>query len=92
MLKLFFLAAVAIFAVHAQTQPPAIVLHAAHLLDIETGRTLSPGEVLVRGDRIVEVGSAVTHPAGAETIDLGLQYGCEAKKCNPDLEERRQPR
>ncbi len=32
---------------------------------------MAPGEVLVRGDRIVEVGSSVAHPAGAETIDLG---------------------
>jgi len=27
--------------------------------------------VLVRGDRIAETGSAVTHPAGAEVLDLG---------------------
>ena len=32
---------------------------------------ITPGEVLVRGDRIAEVGSTVTHPADAETIDLG---------------------
>jgi imidazolonepropionase-like amidohydrolase len=51
------------------TQP--IVLHAARLLEIDTGRLLKPGEVLVQGERIAEVGSAVTHPAGAETIDLG---------------------
>src|SRR5271156_1010040 len=49
----------------------AIVLHAARLLDVETGRILTPGEVLVQGERIVEAGSAVRHPAGAETIDLG---------------------
>ena len=47
------------------------MLHAARLLDVETGRILAPGEVLVRGERITEVGSAVTHPAGAQTIDLG---------------------
>src|SRR5208337_4673750 len=29
------------------------------------------GEVLVQGERIVEAGSAVTRPAGAEVIDLG---------------------
>src|ERR1700674_5127272 len=49
----------------------AIVLHAARLLDVKNGRVVKPGEVLVRGDRIVEVGSAVKHPAGAEVIDLG---------------------
>jgi imidazolonepropionase-like amidohydrolase len=49
----------------------AIVLHAARLLDIESGHILKPGEVLVRDERIVEVGSKVAHPAGAEVIDLG---------------------
>jgi imidazolonepropionase-like amidohydrolase len=48
-----------------------VVLHAARLLDIESGKVLAPGEVLVEGDRIAEAGTAVTHPAGAETIDLG---------------------
>jgi len=58
----------------AQSQSPpahAVVLHAARLLDIRNGTLLKPGEVLVQGDRIVEVGSTVTHPAGAEVIDLG---------------------
>jgi imidazolonepropionase-like amidohydrolase len=32
---------------------------------------VAPGEVLIRGERIVEVGVSVAHPAGAETIDLG---------------------
>src|SRR5215470_11216186 len=49
----------------------AVVLHAARLLDIESGKILKPGEVLVRGERIAEVGSAVKRPAGAEVIDLG---------------------
>ena len=48
-----------------------IVLRAARLLDIETGRILKPGEVLVEGERIAESGAAVKHPAGAEIIDLG---------------------
>jgi imidazolonepropionase-like amidohydrolase len=53
--------------------PPthAIVLHASRLLDIENGRIVSPGEVLVEGEKIVEAGSSVKHPAGAEVIDLG---------------------
>jgi imidazolonepropionase-like amidohydrolase len=32
---------------------------------------VTPGEVLVEGDRIAEVGSGVKRPAGAEVIDLG---------------------
>lgn len=59
----------------AQETPAApshpIVLHAARLFDAEAGRIVTPGEVLVEGDRIKEAGSSVTHPAGAETIDLG---------------------
>jgi imidazolonepropionase-like amidohydrolase len=47
------------------------VLHANRLLDIESGRMLTPGELLIRGDRIVEAGVKVTHPEGAATIDLG---------------------
>jgi imidazolonepropionase-like amidohydrolase len=48
-----------------------IVLHAARLLDIEAGKIIAPGEVLVEGERIAEVGAAVKHPAGAQIIDLG---------------------
>ena len=51
--------------------PHPIVLHAARLLEIKTGRILKPGEILVQGDRIVEVGEAVKRPAGAEVLDLG---------------------
>ena len=62
--------AVSVFA-HAQAQPQPIVLHAARLLDVENGTIVSPGEVLVRGERISEAGSKVAHPAEAVTIDLG---------------------
>jgi imidazolonepropionase-like amidohydrolase len=60
--------------IHAQTPPgqsSSIVLHAARLLDIETGKIVAPGEVLVQGERIIEVGATVKHPAGAQVIDLG---------------------
>src|SRR6516164_3293778 len=59
----------------AQAPPPAsrrvLVLHAARLLEIESGKIITPGEVLVEGERIVEVGSAVKRPAGAQVIELG---------------------
>jgi imidazolonepropionase-like amidohydrolase len=57
----------------AQNPEPGhvVVLHAARLLDVENARIVSPGEVLITGDRITEAGTAVKHPAGAEVIDLG---------------------
>jgi imidazolonepropionase-like amidohydrolase len=57
----------------AQVADPnhAVVLHAARLLDVAGGQVVTPGEVLVRGERIVEAGARVTHPAGVEVIDLG---------------------
>lgn len=47
------------------------VLHAARMLEVETGKIQSPGEVLVQGDRIIECGTSVKRPDGATIIDLG---------------------
>jgi imidazolonepropionase-like amidohydrolase len=60
-------------SVAAQRVDPrqAVVLHAARLLDVATGKITAPGEVLVQGERIAEVGATVQHPAGATVIDLG---------------------
>ena len=73
--SLVFLACIYLSPLFAQSPPPAakhaVVLHAARLLDIETGKISAPGEVLVQDERIVEVGSAVKRPQGAEIIDLG---------------------
>ncbi len=55
----------------AASPPHPFVLHAARLLDVESGKILTPGEILVQGDRIAEVGATVSHPVGAQTIDLG---------------------
>jgi imidazolonepropionase-like amidohydrolase len=65
--------ALALFAFAQQAVParPAIVLHAARLLDVTGGRVVSPGEVLIEGERIVAAGSSVDHPAGSQVIDLG---------------------
>jgi imidazolonepropionase-like amidohydrolase len=63
----FLLFAASLFAQPARS----IVLHAARLLDIETGNMISPGEILVQGDRIAGIGSSVTHPGDAQIIDLG---------------------
>jgi imidazolonepropionase-like amidohydrolase len=56
----------------AQSQPTApIVLHAARLLEVDTGDVLQPGEILVEGERIKAVGISVDHPQDAKVIDLG---------------------
>ncbi|MGA2047836.1 MAG: amidohydrolase family protein [Terracidiphilus sp.] len=55
----------------AAQQSPAIVLRAARLLQTDTGTLLTPGEVLVEGQRIRAVGASVEHPQGAKIIDLG---------------------
>ncbi|MEA3173081.1 MAG: hypothetical protein QOF42_492 [Gammaproteobacteria bacterium] len=67
------LAATAVTAAQAEqpATPPATVLHAARLLDIESGRIIAPAEILVQGERIAAVGSSVAHPAGAQMVDLG---------------------
>ncbi|MGD0510199.1 MAG: amidohydrolase family protein, partial [Terriglobales bacterium] len=74
-LFVFILALAATHALYAQySAAPAndtTVLHAAHMLDVERGTLVSPGEVLVRGSRIVEAGSSVAHPSGATVIGLG---------------------
>jgi imidazolonepropionase-like amidohydrolase len=54
----------------ASAQVP-IVLHAARLLQVDTGAMLQPGEVLVEGNRIRAVGTSVERPAGAKVVDLG---------------------
>jgi len=64
------------FSARAAAQAPPvsnhpIVLHAAHMVDVKSGRLVSPAEVLIQGDRIAETGTSVKHPAGAEVIDLG---------------------
>ncbi len=75
MLSGFFVCSVLFAQVGAQSPPPAsghvVLLRAARLLDIESGKIITPGEVLVQGERIAAVGSAVKPPEGAEVIDLG---------------------
>ena len=65
------LAACAVATAAQQPEPHATVLHAVRILDVVAGKVLSPGEVLVEGDRIREAGTHVTRPVGAVVIDLG---------------------
>ena len=69
-----FVSAPALGGSVAAEQPAApvpVVLHAARLLQVDTGALLQPGEVLVEGERIRAVGKSVEHPQGARVIDLG---------------------
>jgi imidazolonepropionase-like amidohydrolase len=74
-LRVSAIAALALPGLLAAQTPPAtsqpIVLHAARLLEVDTGKLLQPGEVLVEGARIRAVGTSVDHPQGAKVIDLG---------------------
>src|ERR1043166_3686765 len=51
-------------------QPQTLVIHAARMLDVSSGRMLSNATVVVQGDRITAVNPA-SLPANATTIDLG---------------------
>ncbi len=59
----------------AGAQSPAprqpIVLHAARLLEVDSGNVLLPGEILIEGQHISAAGKSVPHPQGAKVIDLG---------------------
>ena len=54
-----------------QVAESPIVLHAARLLEVDSGRIVAPAEVLIEGERIAAVGSSVRHPDGARVLDLG---------------------
>jgi imidazolonepropionase-like amidohydrolase len=57
-------------SLYAQANSP-IVLHAARLLDVESGNITAPGEILIQGERIAAMGTSVVHQVGAQIIDLG---------------------
>ena len=53
------------------TKSASIVLRAARILDLDAGKTTSPAEILVRDNRIAEIGARVSRPSGAQVLDLG---------------------
>ena len=77
--RALFAAALLPLPLIAQTNPPhqprpqPIVLHAAHLLDVARGSLVSPGDVLIEGDRIAAVMNIAlfSYPPDARVIDLG---------------------
>jgi imidazolonepropionase-like amidohydrolase len=71
-------ALVASVSATAMAQPPQqapaptrTVLHAARLLDVDSGRTLHDPWVTIDGDRITAVSEGGSAPAGAQVIELG---------------------
>ncbi len=52
-------------------EPPTIALKAARLFDGKSKTLITNGVVIVQGDKIVDAGSNLTIPQGAQVIDLG---------------------
>ena len=57
----------------AQDNPPAkpVVVRAAHMLDVKTGKLVPNTVVVIEGERITSVGPGSSILQGAEVIDLG---------------------
>jgi imidazolonepropionase-like amidohydrolase len=76
-LRTTLLAAASIFSLAslaaAQESPPAAgvtVIHAGRLFDASAGRLLDAQDILIRNNRIEQVGAKLAIPAGAKEIDL----------------------
>jgi imidazolonepropionase-like amidohydrolase len=71
-LKIIFCFLLPLVALHSQPQEAkTLVLKSARLYDGKSDRMMSPGLVVVRGDRIDSVGSRTAIPPGSVVIDLG---------------------
>ena len=64
------LVATPVVAQQAPATPQRIVIRAARMLDVESGRIVPDARVVIEGDRIQAVNPA-TLPAGVRVIDLG---------------------
>ena len=60
-----------IYAVTLRAQTAPVVLRAARMFDGKSDRIVTPGLVVVQGDKIRSVGALAEIPAGARVIDLG---------------------
>jgi len=47
-----------------------VIIRAAHVLDVKTGKTLIGQTIVIQGDKIASVGAAAQVPAGATVIEL----------------------
>lgn len=50
--------------------PKTVVIHAGHLLDVKTGKTLANQTIVIQGEKIASVGTDAQVPAGANVIEL----------------------
>ncbi len=55
----------------SSAKPRVVVVRAAKLLDVKSGKVVTNPVVVIEGERIKEVGSGLAVPAGAQVIDLG---------------------
>src|SRR5687768_5968621 len=70
-LKLVLFCMIFLWAVVVHAQSPSLkVIKAGKLIDVVSGKLLTNQIILIEGNKIKEVGGAVTIPAGAEMIDL----------------------
>lgn len=67
------IAGLAALPLAAQTGPAPrrLAVRAAHMIDVVAGARVDNPVILIEGDRITQVGSALAIPAGTRTIDLG---------------------
>ena len=71
MKQLLFVVVAGATLLAAQAPASVVVIRAARLVDGTGSAPLTPAMVVVRGDRIDAVGSALQVPAGARVVDLG---------------------
>src|ERR1700746_2871806 len=57
--------------ISAHAADKTIALKAARLVDGKASSLVQTGGVIVRGDKIVDAGSTLPIPSGAQVIDLG---------------------
>ena len=73
----------------AQSRPSVprrvVVLHAARLLDIGNGKIITPGEVLVEGERIAEA----ARPRDAEALKSAFSHSLHLRRANGTIVYKR---
>jgi hypothetical protein len=68
----FLYLAFALFSVSQEKAKPKLVaIRAARMLDVKSGQLLRDATVLIEGDKITAVGSALNIPPSAEVLNLG---------------------